>query len=74
MTLADYLAQPGRSKAALARAVGVRWQTLHEIAEGRTTPRPATALAIEQATDGEVSAAALLGLNGAPTPATGTDG
>lgn len=40
----------------------LRWQTIDFIARGKATPRASTARLIEQATGGEVSAAALLGV------------
>lgn len=62
MDLGTWLkAEPGRSKLALARAAGVRWKTIHKTAQGRR-PRVETALAIERATDGEVTVAELLQL------------
>lgn len=73
MTLAEYIEKHGRSaKRALHEATGLRWATIHDIARGASKPRPETAKAIEAATNGEVSALALLGLE--ETQATGTDG
>lgn len=46
----------------LARETGRTWAAMHRIVEGRAQPRAETAKAIERATDGAVSAAALLGL------------
>lgn len=63
MTLAEYIAAHGTAaKRDLAAKTGLRWQTIHEIAEGRSTPKPETARKIEAATDGAVSAASLLGV------------
>jgi len=50
---------PG-AKSIIHRRTGLRWGTIHSIAEGRTRPRPKTALAIERATDGVVTAEELL--------------
>lgn len=61
MQLAEWLrAEPGRTKSALARAVGVKWRAIHRIARGERSPSLTTALAIERATCGEVSAAELV--------------
>lgn len=51
----------GRS--VLARRAGVRWQTVDDILDGKHTPRASTAKALSAATGGEVSAAAILGLD-----------
>jgi DNA-binding transcriptional regulator YdaS (Cro superfamily) len=66
MTLAEYVKVHGKKvKRVLAKKAGVRWATVHDIAEGRTTPRPETAKKIEKATRGQVTAASLLGLSAA---------
>lgn len=66
MTLQEWLEREGTgAKTRLQRATGLRWQTVHELAEGRVKqPRPETARKIEDATEGKVSAAELLGFNG----------
>lgn len=51
----------GRS--VLARRAGVRWQTVDDILDGKHTPRASTAKALSAATGGEVSAAAILGVD-----------
>lgn len=76
MTLGEYVKKHGKgAKKALAKATGLRWQTVHEIAEGRTIPRIPTAMKIQEATSGEVTIFDMLGLDpatGAPLAATGT--
>lgn len=62
MDLATWRKKHPGKLAELARAVGVRWQTLREIEIGKRTPFPKTAVAIEAATGGAVTAAELLGL------------
>lgn len=63
MTLAEYLAAEGHgSLTRLQQKTGVAYSTLHSIAKGTSIPRPATAKAIEEATDHRVRAATLLGL------------
>jgi len=62
MNLRTWLDQRGHgATAALARAVGTRWATIYEIANGHV-PKAALAKEIEAATAGEVTAAELLGL------------
>lgn len=65
MQLREWLDRQGRGATAkLAREIGCeRWATVHEIANGHV-PKPARAKAIEEATDGEVTAAEVLGLIG----------
>lgn len=75
MQLAEWLrAEPGRTKSALARAVGVKWRAIHRIARGERSPSLTTALAIERETRGEVSAAELVRTSSTvatdPTPAS----
>lgn len=66
MTLDEYIQEHGPgTKRRIAEAASLRWATVHDIARGATTPRPATAKAIEKATGGAVSAAELLGLSAA---------
>lgn len=60
MRLQEWLSVEGRTKAALAKAVGVRWRAIHRIATGERSPSLATALAIEKATGGEVTVAELV--------------
>lgn len=61
VTLSEYIAKHGTAaKRALADATGLRWATIHDIAEGRSTPKPETAKKIEAATGGDVTAAELL--------------
>ena len=54
----------GRTK--LAREAGIRWQTVDDIIKGKHVPRASTAIALSRATGGEVSAAAILGLDEHP--------
>ncbi len=42
------------ARAHLAREVGVRWATIHDIVEGRSKPTVKNAKLIEKATDGRV--------------------
>lgn len=64
LSLSEWIEEHGEgAKTRLSRAVGCRWQTMHEIASGRSRPRPHTAVAIEFATGGEVRAEDLLGLD-----------
>jgi len=58
--LGGYLARARRSKYALAKAAGLPWKTVHRLALGRHRPGARVAAAIEAATGGEVSAAALM--------------
>lgn len=54
-----------RKLVALCEEAGgrIRWQAIHMLAEGRSrTPRVETALLLERATGGEISARELLGL------------
>lgn len=70
MTLSEYIERHGAAaKRELAEKTGLRWATIHDIAEGRAVPRADTAKKIAEATGGAVSAAALLGLE-----STGTEG
>ncbi len=60
---ADYLDSRRGAASALARRVGVSKGTLSSIRTGKSRPSPELANRIEQATEGEVSAASLLGLD-----------
>ena len=63
-TFAEWLAERGvGGRAQVAKATGLRWQSVNDIARGVVTPRASTAKAIEAATGGAVSAASLLGLS-----------
>jgi len=63
MDLSEYVAKHGTAvKKKIARKARLRWQTVHDIAEGNSTPRPETAKRIEKATGGAVTALELLGL------------
>ena len=63
----------GRS--VLARRAGVRWQTVDDILRGKHRPRAEPAEALSAATGGEVSAAAILGVEHTPSmPAASTAG
>lgn len=74
MTLSEYLKKNGRgAKTALREATGLRWATIHDLATGRQKARADTALKIQAATNGEVSAAELLGIE-APSAPTGEPG
>lgn len=65
--LADYLDRRRGEASALAQRAGVSKGALSSIRHGQRRPSPELAKRIEQATDGEVSAASLLGLDaGAP--------
>lgn len=58
--LALYIRARGKSETArLADATDLRWQTIDDIAKGKSVPRPETAAVIEKATGDEVTAAAL---------------
>ena len=59
---ADYLDSRRGAASALARRVGVSKGTLSSIRTGKSRPSPELAKKIEQATEGEVTAASLLGL------------
>lgn len=83
MNLTDYVAKHGTAvKKEIARKARLRWQTVHDIAEGNSTPRPETAKRIEEATGGVVTALELLGISAPVPPAesaaslapTGTEG
>lgn len=52
-----------KGRSVLARAASVRWQTVDDILRGKHTPRAETAKALSRATGGEVSAAAIMGLD-----------
>lgn len=71
MTLTEYLARTKGGRTAIARAAGIRWQTVDEIARGQVTPRVTTARAISAATEGAVSVAELLGLSAHDMPTGG---
>ncbi len=58
----DYLDSRRGAAAVLAARLGVSKGTLSSIRTGRSRPSPELAKRIEQATDGEVTAASLLGL------------
>ncbi len=65
MTLAEYVEKYGKSvKTDLHKSTGLRWQTIHDIAEGRSVPRLETAKKLAAATGGEVTVVDLLGLQG----------
>lgn len=61
MDLRAWLRKPGNTKYGLAKRAGVTWRTVHRIALGHV-PRASTARLIEKATDGEVTAAEILGV------------
>jgi len=61
MDLAAWLKLPEHSKNGLARKAGVCWQTINRVSKGGPC-RPDTAKKIEAATDGQVSAATILGV------------
>lgn len=65
-----WLASREGGRTQLARAAGVRWQTVDDISRGKHVPRASTAIAISRATGGEVTAAELLGIEAHPV----TDG
>lgn len=68
MTLSEYIAAHGTAaKRAIADRTGLRWATIHDIARGTQRPQPDTALAIEAATGGAVTAVELLGLPARPS-------
>lgn len=54
----------------LAKRTGLTWQHVDRIIRGLVKPKTETAIALSRATDGEVSAAAILGLE----PHRPTDG
>lgn len=60
--LSDYLARHRGAASALAREAGVSKGALSSIRSGKSRPSPELAKRIEHATDGEVTAASLLGL------------
>jgi plasmid maintenance system antidote protein VapI len=60
--LAEYLETTGVTIRELAKKTQRRWQTIQSIVEGRAEPLPETARRIEEATEGRVTAASLLGL------------
>lgn len=65
MQLRAWLECQGKgATAALARAAGTRWATIHDIAKGHI-PKADLAKRIEDATGGAVTAAELLGLTSA---------
>lgn len=73
MTLAEYVAKHGPAvKRDLQAKTGLRWQTIHEIAEGRTTPRIETAKKLAEATGGECSVFDLIGVDPTDLAATGS--
>jgi transcriptional regulator with XRE-family HTH domain len=68
MTLLEaYLSRTGRTERALADAAGVSFPYLNQIKSGRRRPSPEFAKRIEAATNGEVPAGALLGLQTSPS-------
>jgi DNA-binding transcriptional regulator YdaS (Cro superfamily) len=56
-----YESMPG-SKADFAREIGVTWPFLWMLYKGKRRPKPETALKIQAATGGRVTAAGLLGI------------
>ncbi len=63
MDLGAYVERHGASvKRRIAARAGLRWQTVHHVATGRTTPRLETAKRISAATDGAVGVLELLRL------------
>lgn len=62
MDLKTWLSRAENTKYGLAKASGLSWRTIHRIADKGTSPQAETAMAIERATGGEVTAAELLGL------------
>lgn len=61
--LARWVEAKGKgARATLARRAGVQWQTVDAIVRGETVPTRETALRLSEATDGEVSAAEILGV------------
>ena len=66
--LAEWLSRTGDVHATrkLALRVVCRWQTIHDIARGKSVPRADMAKRIEAATGGEVRAAVLIGLEAPP--------
>lgn len=70
MTLSEYVREHGTSsKRDLAMRAGLRWQTVHLIAEGLQRPKIETARRLSKATRGAVSVAELLGLSSREVPA-----
>jgi len=64
MTLADYLEEQGHGALTrLAKAAGTSKGYLADIVDGRRTPSVAFAKRIEAATQGQISAISLLGLD-----------
>ena len=71
MRLSTWIALQGRgSIAALARATGKRYHTIHALARGATRATYQTALLIQKATGGLVTVAELCSPDDAPTEAT----
>ena len=66
--LRAWVAKTPGARSVLARGAGVRWQTVNDILSGKHTPRAETAKALSRATGGEVSAAAIMGLEEVHTP------
>ena len=60
--LRTYLDRTRRTRADIARAAALRWQTVDLIARGQVRPRVETAKRISAATGGAVTVATLLGL------------
>lgn len=61
--LRSWVEKTPKGRSVLAKAAGVRWQTVDDIVRGKHTPRAETARALSRATGGEVSAAAIMGLD-----------
>ena len=66
--LRAWLERTGTSDLALARRAGLSKPMINQIKSGRRRPSPEAAKRIESATDGEVRAAGLLGLEEAGAP------
>lgn len=61
MDLRTWLSKPGHTKYGLAKRSGLTWKVIHKVAQGHI-PRAETAHKIADATDGEVTAAEILGV------------
>ncbi len=64
LTVAEWCQVYGKgSRARLAKATGLNWKSIDQIAKGKSVPTPETACAIEIATCGQVRAERSLGLD-----------
>lgn len=63
MHISDYIKQKGLTQLQAAKLLGVSQSAISHFCTGRRMPRRKTALEIQERSNGEITAAALLGLD-----------